>query len=89
MEDDGLDAGATERSVPRVEMDDRTRDRLIRIVAAMLCGETPERIAGYAARDDWPQIVVDMLARPGEAEELAAHVDLFASVLTGVLAGVA
>lgn len=88
MEDDGQNAGATDGSVPRVEMDDRTRDRLIRIVAAMLCGETPERIAGYAARDEWPQLVVDMLDRPGELDELAAHVDLFASVLTGVLAGV-
>jgi hypothetical protein len=88
MEDDGLDAGATEGSVPRVEMDDRTRDRLIRIVAAMLCGETPERIAGHVARDDWPQIVVDMLDRPGEADELAAHVDLFAGCLNGAAAGV-
>lgn len=64
-----------------VPVSDEVRDRMVHVLAALLCGVTPEAAVGYAGKGRWPRTVKDLLARPGEREELACHVDVLLAVL--------
>lgn len=61
-------------------LDDETRTELVRMLAAIVAGGTPEEIQSYREHG-WPPVVVDLLGRDGEVEELSAHVDLLVNVL--------
>jgi hypothetical protein len=78
---EGFDAGEKTIPAPLVQVADGTRERLIRLLAAVVCGSTPETVAGYLEEDEFPDVVSEMLGRPGEREELGAHVDLLLGVL--------
>lgn len=56
------------------------RDRLTNVLAAIVCDETPEQIAGEL-RDGFGARVAEMLARPHELDEMRDHVDVLLSVL--------
>lgn len=71
----GFDAGDTPTLTPPVPIEAATRERLTQLVAAITLGSTPEEIAGYLD-DGFPDEVGLLLARPLEAEEMSAHVDL-------------
>lgn len=64
-----------------VELPDGARDEMVKILAAMISGATPEEIAGYQ-RDGWPDVVTELLERDGETEELGAHIDLLVAALS-------
>lgn len=65
---------------PPVQIEDDTRDRLVRVILAIINGATPEELVGYLA-DGFPPEVDEALARPLEAEEISDHVDVVLSTL--------
>jgi hypothetical protein len=79
----GFEAGTEDLPAVPAELDQDTRDRATRVLAAMLCGETPEQISRSLTDGEWPTIVTDMLDRAGEPEELTAHLVLLVGVLHG------
>jgi len=56
------------------------RVEAVRVMAAVVARATPEDIVGYR-QSGWPEVVEEMLARPGVSEELSAYVDVLAAVL--------
>lgn len=64
-----------------VPVSDEVRDRMVHVLAAMLCSATPEATVGCLEDGRWPRRVTEMLARAGEREELSCHVDVLLSVL--------
>lgn len=62
-------------------LDDATRTELVRMLAAIVAGGTPEEIRSYREHG-WPPVVLELLGRDGELEELSAHVDLLINALT-------
>jgi hypothetical protein len=77
---DGFDAGQQVIPGPAVDVAPEVRARLVEVLAAMVCGKTPEEIAGYL-EDGFPGEVGELLERPGERDEMAAHLDVILSVL--------
>lgn len=67
-----------------VDIPDVAREQMVRILAAVVTGGSPEEIAGYLS-DGWPPVVVETLDRLGEQEELSAHVDLLVAALRAEL----
>lgn len=65
---------------PPVEIAEETRARLSQVVAAIVTGATPEEIVSYL-EDGFPAEVDQLLARPLEAEEMGAHVDLLLTTM--------
>lgn len=65
---------------PSTAISDETRAELVRMLAAIVAGGTPEEIQSYQV-DGWPPVVIDLLGRDGELEELSAHVDLLINAL--------
>jgi hypothetical protein len=51
------------------------------VLAAVVCGSTPEMVAESLESGRFAEGVEAMLDRPGEREELGAHVDLLLGVL--------
>jgi hypothetical protein len=61
--------------VPPVRVGDDVRARMTSVIAAIVCGSTPEQITGYL-QDGFPSLVIEMLERPGEVEEMHGHIDV-------------
>jgi hypothetical protein len=76
----GFEPPEAEVQTPPVRVEEVTRDTLIRIVASLIVGATPEEIVGYLD-DEFPPDVADMIARPLELDELNAHVDILLGAL--------
>lgn len=66
---------------PPVQIAETTRDRLVRVVAAIVTGATPEEVADYLQADVFPPEVLALIDRPHEAEEMGAHVDLLLTTM--------
>jgi hypothetical protein len=75
----GFETPGRELPTSAAQISAAVRDRMVHVLAAMLCGKTPEEIAGYV-QDGFPAAVDELLARPHEADELDGHVDLLLSV---------
>lgn len=89
MTGEGLDGFAVNDGpvpAPPVPLDAATRDTMSSVLAAIVCGHVPERIAGFVRSGKWPVDVVEMLDREHEPEEMAAHVDVLLCVQEGALA---
>jgi hypothetical protein len=67
-------------AIPVADLPAETRQQLVRMLAAVVTGGTPEEIATYL-RHGWPEVVTETLDRVGETDELSAHVDLLVSVI--------
>lgn len=68
--------------IPVADVAPETRQQLVRMLAAVVAGGTPEEVATYL-RYGWPEVVTETLDRVGETDELSAHVDLLVSVVRG------
>jgi hypothetical protein len=64
-----------------VPVSDEVRDRMVHVLAAMLCGATPEATVSCLEDGHWPRAVAELLGRRGEREELSCHADVLLSVL--------
>lgn len=71
----GFAVEPVELPAPTFPVSEECRARLVRVAAAMLAGATPEAIAGYLT-NGFPGEIDEALARPFEAEELDAFVDV-------------
>lgn len=78
---DGFEAGERELPGPQVDVSAETRERLIKVSAALISGWTPEEIAAMLAEPELPADALLGLDRSGEREEMSAHVDILLSVL--------
>lgn len=76
---DGFEAPEQEIPTPPIDVADGTRERMVYVLTAMLQGATPEDVAVYLA-DGFPPAVAEALERPGEVDEMGAHVDLLLTV---------
>lgn len=76
----GFDVGEASLLKPPVEIEDVTRARLVRVMAAVASGATPEEVTGFL-EDGFPDEVEEQLGRPLETEEMSAHVDVFLAAL--------
>lgn len=65
---------------PPIPIDEHTRDRLVRVMASVGGGATPEEISGYL-EDGFPAEVDEQLERPLEREEMSDYVDVFLAAL--------
>jgi alkanesulfonate monooxygenase SsuD/methylene tetrahydromethanopterin reductase-like flavin-dependent oxidoreductase (luciferase family) len=65
---------------PPVGVEDATRERLIRVVAAIVTGSTPEEVAAYLDRG-FPDRVDELLAQPLQHDEFSDHVDLLLTAM--------
>lgn len=82
--DGEMDGFAVEGPVarPLIEVDQDTRARLMRVVAAVSIGWTPEEITALMNGDaDDPNEVDRVLALPLVGEEMSAHVDVLLAVM--------
>lgn len=77
---DGFDPGDCMLPGPQIPVHESTRDRLVRVAAAMVAGATPEEITGMLD-EGFPPEVDEALERPGELAEMRAHVDLLLHVM--------
>lgn len=77
---EGFEAGDKALPTPVVDVSDDVRARLVTTLYAIVDGRTPEEIAGYL-ESGFPQEIDDALNRPGERDEMAAHVALMLSVI--------
>jgi hypothetical protein len=77
---DGFPAGDRELPTPPIEVSPDTRERLIQSLTEIVAGSTPEELAGYLD-DGFPDSTGEALERPGERDEMGAHVDLLLTVL--------
>lgn len=78
---EGFESGSETVPAPLVQVAGEVRERLIRCVAAAICGSAPAEVAACVASGEWPVVVEEMLERVGEREELSAHVDVWLGVL--------
>lgn len=78
---EGFEAEDRDLPTPPVGVEDVTRLRLMLTVAAIIGGATPEEVAGYHEGEEFPASVYEALDRPGERDELSAHVDLLLSLV--------
>jgi hypothetical protein len=76
----GFEVGDRRVLSPPVRIEDDTRDRLVRVMAAVSQGATPEDVSEWLEAG-FPADVEDQIARPYEADELSAHVDVFLAAL--------
>lgn len=80
-EDDlhGFEAPERTLEVPPVPVSDQVRDAMVNVLAAVVCGATPEEVSEYL-QTGFPDRVTDLLAREHELDEMRAHVDLLLCV---------
>lgn len=76
---EGFDAGTRDLPAPPAELAEETRARLALVVAAIVHQRTPEDIAGYL-EDGFPEEITAGIERPGERDEMLAHVDVLLSI---------
>lgn len=76
---EGFDAGTRDLPAPPAGVAEETRVRLAEALTAIVAGATPEELAGYV-EDGFPEHVAQALSRPGEQEEMLAHVDVLLSI---------
>lgn len=81
----GFEAGDWTPPVPRIEVSDVGRAGMVHLLAAAVCGHTPERALECLRSGEWPVDVVELLGRDLEPEEMGAHLDLLLCVLDGTL----
>lgn len=80
---EGFDAGRQQLLVPPVHVEDATRDRLVKVIAAVVLGATPEEVAASLESGEWAGEVLDALHRRLDREEFEAHVDVMLAVVQG------
>lgn len=78
---EGFDAGDTEVPEPLVGVAEETRERLRYAVAAVVKWITPEALWESLESGERIAEVDEHLARPGEADEVDAYVDVLLNVL--------
>lgn len=71
----GFKVAADAPLIAPCDVSEATRATMVKILAAIIAGATPEEIVVYQA-DGWPEVVTEMLDRSEEIGELSAHVDL-------------
>ena len=76
---DGFDVRTVALPTPLVPVSAAVRERCMQVLAAALGGNTPEQVAAYLERG-FPVVVDECLARPWEADEVGAFVDLLLCV---------
>lgn len=79
----GFKVAADAPAIVHADISDAVREQVVRMLAGIVSGATPEEVACYLV-EGWPEVVVEMLDRVGEVDEMSAHVDLIAGVLLGV-----
>ena len=86
---EGFDAGDRDLPTPPVPVAEETKAAMALTLSAIVHGATPEEIVGYLD-DGFPDDVREALDRPGERDEMGAHIDLLLTVMqTPALATVA
>jgi hypothetical protein len=77
---DGFEVDDRPILAPPVPVDDVTKERLATALSAIIAGATPEDLVDYLEQG-FPASVTDALERPGERDEMYAHLDLLLGIL--------
>lgn len=75
----GFKAQSVTLASPAVPLSDEVRARMASVLAAVVCGKTPEEITGYL-RSGFPGDVKATLEREHELDEIHAHIDVLLCV---------